>query len=82
MKKILVLVFSVGILLLSACTAQSSMPEASSASDRAGATESTLPRQQEPISSSAGNEADNSTANAKAHAAAPTAAGNSRNKAF
>ena len=61
MKKILVLVFSVGILLLSACTAQASMPEASSASDRAGATESTLPRQEEPISSSAGNEAAEST---------------------
>ena len=57
MKKILVLVFSVGILLLSACTAQSSTPEASSASDRTGTTGNTLPRQEEPISSSAGNEA-------------------------
>lgn len=61
MKKILVLVFSVGILLLSACTAQSSTPEASSASDRAGIAESTLSRQEEPISSSAGNETAEST---------------------
>lgn len=61
MKKILVFVFSVGILLLSACTAQSSTPEASSASDRAGIAESTLSRQEEPISSSAGNETAEST---------------------
>lgn len=61
MKKILVFVFSVGILLLSACTAQPNAPEASSASDRAGIAESTLPRQEEPISSSAGNEAAEST---------------------
>ncbi len=56
MKQILVFVFSVGILLLSACAAQSNAPETSTASDRAGITESTLPRQEEPIYSSAGNE--------------------------
>lgn len=57
MKQILIFVFSVGILLLSACAAQPNVPEISTASDRAGITESTLPRQAEPISSSAGNEA-------------------------
>lgn len=57
MKQILVFVFSVGILLLSACTAQPNTPETSTASDQAGITESSLPRQEEPVSSSAGNEA-------------------------
>lgn len=57
MKQILIFVFSVGFLLLSACAAQPNVPEISTASDRAGITESTLPRQAEPISSSAGNEA-------------------------
>ena len=56
MKQILVFVFSVGILLLSACTAQPNAPETSTASDHAGITESTLPRQAGLISSSAGNE--------------------------
>ena len=56
MKQILVFVFSAGILLLSACTAQPNTPETSTASDQAGITESSLPRQEEPVSSSAGNE--------------------------
>ena len=56
MKQILVFVFSVGILLLSACATQPNTPETSTASDRAGIAESTLPRQEEPVSSSAGNE--------------------------
>lgn len=56
MKQILVFVFSVGILLLSACTAQPCVPETSTTSDTTGITESTLPRQEELISSSAGNE--------------------------
>lgn len=61
MKQILVFVFSVGILLLSACAAQPNVPEISTASDRAGITESTLPRQAEQISSLAGNEAAETT---------------------
>lgn len=56
MKQILVFAFSVGILLLSACTAQPCAPETSTTSDPTGITESTLPRQEESISSSAGNE--------------------------
>ena len=57
MKQILVFVFSVGILLLSACATQPNAPETSTASSWAGTTESTLPRQEGAISSSAGNEA-------------------------
>lgn len=57
MKQILVFVFSAGILLLSACTAQPNAPETSTASSWSGTTESSLPRQDEPVSSSAGNEA-------------------------
>ena len=56
MKQILAFVFSVGILLLSACTAQPCAPETSTTSDTTGITESTLPRREELISSSAGNE--------------------------
>lgn len=61
MKQILAFVFSVGILLLSACTAQPCVPETSTTSDTTGITESTLPRQEEPVSSSAGNEAAETT---------------------